>query len=85
MRDFYFIKDSAILNVPFNIAFNVAFNVALNVAAKTALFIISFSFFRWISGRRPEFVDPQVVAQAEGREGTCFKFCFKFLSFHYIP
>jgi len=27
-------------------------------------------FTGWISGRRPEFVDPQVVAQGEGREVT---------------
>ena len=25
--------------------------------------------FRWIFGQRPEFVDPKVVAQSEGREG----------------
>ncbi|XP_065065456.1 B9 domain-containing protein 1-like [Rhopilema esculentum] len=27
-------------------------------------------FTGWISGRRPEFIDPQVVAQGEGREVT---------------
>lgn len=28
------------------------------------------TFFSWFLGRRPEFVDPKVVAQGEGREGT---------------
>ena len=36
--------------------------------------------FRWISGRRPEFVDPQVVAQGEGREGNFTKF---WINFHF--
>lgn len=27
-------------------------------------------FFSWFLGRRPEFVDPKVVAQGEGREVT---------------
>ena len=28
-----------------------------------------FVFSRWIFGRRPEFVDPKIVSQGEGREG----------------
>lgn len=29
----------------------------------------NFVSCRWFFGRRPEFVDPKVVAQGEGREG----------------
>lgn len=29
-----------------------------------------FFFYSWFLGRRPEFVDPKVVAQGEGREVT---------------
>lgn len=32
-------------------------------------------FYRWIFGRRPEFVDPKIVSQGEGREGRLCKFC----------
>ena len=27
-------------------------------------------FFAWIQGRRPEYVDPRVIAHGEGREGN---------------
>lgn len=30
-------------------------------------------FYSWLMGRRPEFTDPKVVAQGEGREGRNFK------------
>jgi hypothetical protein len=26
-------------------------------------------FFAWIQGRRPEYIDPRVIAHGEGREG----------------
>ena len=28
-------------------------------------------FLAWIQGRRPEYVDPRVLAHGEGREGNC--------------
>ena len=26
----------------------------------------------WLTGRRPEYIDPRVLAQGEGREGNLF-------------
>ena len=34
------------------------------------IFIGHFCCLSWFLGRRPEFVDPKVVAQGEGREGN---------------
>lgn len=33
-----------------------------------------FFLFSWLLGRRPEYTDPKVVAQGEGREGLCGAF-----------
>lgn len=37
-------------------------------------------FFAWIQGRRPEYIDPRVIAHGEGREGF-FKFQLKIYYF----
>lgn len=31
---------------------------------------VDSSYCSWLLGRRPEYTDPKVVAQGEGREGT---------------
>ena len=30
-------------------------------------------FLAWVQGRRPEYIDPRVLAHGEGREGTFLK------------
>ena len=40
-------------------------------------------FFAWIQGRRPEYIDPRVIAHGEGREGF-FKFQLKIYYFEQI-
>ena len=37
-------------------------------------FVPLFVAISWFLGRRPEFVDPKVVAQGEGREGMSTRF-----------
>jgi B9 domain-containing protein 1 len=47
-------------------------------------------FFAWIQGRRPEYIDPRVIAHGEGREGISknvfifFLFIQKYLSNQFI-
>lgn len=42
-------------------------------------------FTAWFLGRRPEFVDPRVVAQGEGREGAVqFMYCEHSYLFIYL-
>ena len=46
------------------------FSKVNNINSKTIFFVIN----SWFFGRRPEFVDPKLVAQGEGREGENFSF-----------
>ena len=51
-------------------------------------YLTPLPFPSWLLGRRPEFVDPKIVAQGEGRESKCIKVLFrKFFScddFHFM-
>ena len=48
----------------------ICYSFHCNVASFIMLFTL-FILFSWIMGRRPEFVDANVVARGEGREGMC--------------